>query len=266
MAIPEYDDPYGYAYPPEGPPDPGPVPSAPDSPEDRRRKIAEEVVRPAYLNILGRDPSPEELEAGVTYYEARGGEEFRTQLRGQMASPEPTSGGGERTPYGRFEPPPFDMPEWAAPAPFEYPEFAAPTAETFTADPGYDWRVKEGERALKNFSAAQGLLKTGGTLKDLMTWREGLASQEFGNVYNRRFGEWQAGRDTARDMYDRNFQSSVFDFNRRYQGESDEYARALSTYGMNFDVHQGEVGNLTNLYALATRQLPAPPQLPTYPG
>lgn len=254
---PEYPAPWPYNEPDVTPSSP------PQSDEERRRTIAESVIRPAYAEILGRDPSPEELQAGIAYYEARGGREFRTYLQGQARPSD--GGGGERTPYARFEPPPFDMPAWSAPAPFAYPEFEAPTAETFQADPGYDWRVAEGERALKNFSASQGLLRTGGTLKDLMTWREGLASQEFGNVYNRRFGEWSAGRDTARDMYDRNFQSSVFDYNRQYQAEADEYARALGTYGMNFDVHQGEFSNMSNLYALATRNLPTyqPPQYPT---
>jgi hypothetical protein len=54
-------------------------------------------------------------------------------------------------------------------------------------DPSYEWRFKEGQKALERSAASKGTLLTGGTLKALAAYGQGLASTEFGNIFNRNY-------------------------------------------------------------------------------
>lgn len=58
----------------------------------------------------------------------------------------------------------------------------------FQADPGYQFRLNEGENAILNKRSALGGVMSGGTLKDLANYGQGMASQEYGNAYNRYVG------------------------------------------------------------------------------
>lgn len=55
----------------------------------------------------------------------------------------------------------------------------------FQADPGYQFRLEEGMKALDRSASANGRLGSGRTLKDLVRFGQGQASQEYGNAYNR---------------------------------------------------------------------------------
>lgn len=59
------------------------------------------------------------------------------------------------------------------------------TANDFTKDPGYDFRMNEGQKAIERSAAARGGLQTGGTLKALTQYGQGFASNEYQNAYNR---------------------------------------------------------------------------------
>lgn len=59
------------------------------------------------------------------------------------------------------------------------------TMADFTSDPGFEFRREQGLRGVEARAASRGLLGSGGTLKDLTTFNSGLASQEFGDSYNR---------------------------------------------------------------------------------
>ncbi len=52
-------------------------------------------------------------------------------------------------------------------------------------DPGYQFRMAEGQKALERSAAARGGLNSGGTQKSLARYSQGLASEEFGNAWNR---------------------------------------------------------------------------------
>jgi hypothetical protein len=52
-------------------------------------------------------------------------------------------------------------------------------------DPGYGFRLSEGMKALDRQAAARGGLISGAALKGAQRYGQGLASQEFGNAYNR---------------------------------------------------------------------------------
>ena len=52
-------------------------------------------------------------------------------------------------------------------------------------DPSYNWRFNEGVRAIDRSAAARGALNSGGTLKALANYGQGLASTEFGADFDR---------------------------------------------------------------------------------
>ena len=63
------------------------------------------------------------------------------------------------------------------------------TAESMMRDPGYQFRLQQGTGALDASAAARGGLGSGRHLKDLTRFGQDLASQEYQNVYNRRFNQ-----------------------------------------------------------------------------
>lgn len=91
---------------------------------------------------------------------------------------------------GTYQPPTYTP---AAP-------FTGPTAAQLTADPGYQFRLQQGQEALERSGAARGVTNTGGTLKDILDYGQQAASQEYGNVYNRMAGTYgmnEAARQAA---------------------------------------------------------------------
>lgn len=59
------------------------------------------------------------------------------------------------------------------------------TMQDFEQDPGYQFRMQEGQKALERSAAARGGLGSGRMMKDLQRFGQDLASQEYGNAYNR---------------------------------------------------------------------------------
>jgi hypothetical protein len=55
----------------------------------------------------------------------------------------------------------------------------------FQADPGYAFRLAEGQKALDRQAAARGGLISGGALKAATRYGQDMGSQEYGNAYNR---------------------------------------------------------------------------------
>lgn len=52
-------------------------------------------------------------------------------------------------------------------------------------DPGYAFDLQQGQQAIERSAAARGGLQSGGTLKSLDQYTQGLASNEYQNAYNR---------------------------------------------------------------------------------
>lgn len=59
------------------------------------------------------------------------------------------------------------------------------TTADFQADPGYQFRMEEGQKAIERSAAARGGLNSGATLKSLTRYGQDMASQEYQNAYNR---------------------------------------------------------------------------------
>lgn len=119
--------------------------------------------------------------------------------------------------------------DWGVPgAPrFNAPRFAAPSLQDAMNEPGYAFRLKTGTDALEKSAAARGTLRTGGTLKDIMSYGQNFATQEYNNVFRR-----------AMDAFDRNYRAAYDE----YQPLKDEWKeqaqaekiKALETYNKNY--------------------------------
>lgn len=171
-------------------------------------------------------------------------------------------GGGNGGSGGGF--PMFTAPRYQRATPFSYDAFkapdpfVAPDPNQLAGDPSYQFRLKEGQRALQNSAAARGTLRTGGTLKDLLGYGQSFASQEYNNIYNRAadaydrnyrnaadtydrnrnnaFTSWSANTDENRAAYDRDFQASWNEFLPKQRAAELQFGRDwdLFTY-MNDD-------------------------------
>lgn len=81
-------------------------------------------------------------------------------------------------------------------------EFAQPfTADRFQADPGYAFRLSEGQKALERQSAARGGLMSGAALKAATRFGQEMGSQEFQNAFNRYYAERAAVLNPLMDIY-----------------------------------------------------------------
>ena len=76
-------------------------------------------------------------------------------------------------------------------------------AGDYQADPGYAFRLSEGQKALDRQAAARGGLISGGALKAAQRFGQEMGSQEYQNAYNRAFTGY--GTDVAREnqLYNR---------------------------------------------------------------
>lgn len=67
-------------------------------------------------------------------------------------------------------------------------------------DPGYQFRLGQGQDALQNSMAARGGALGGNALKALTEYGQNFASNEYGNVYNRLAGLANTGQATAQNL------------------------------------------------------------------
>lgn len=68
----------------------------------------------------------------------------------------------------------------------------------FEADPGYNFRMAEGMKALERSAAARGLLQSGPTLKGIQQYGQNLASSEYENAFSRYLTQREARMDPYR--------------------------------------------------------------------
>lgn len=70
-------------------------------------------------------------------------------------------------------------------------------------DPGYAFRLKEGQQALDRQAAARGGLISGGALKAATRYGQEMGSQEYGNAYNRALTKYNADVNREATGYNR---------------------------------------------------------------
>lgn len=136
-------------------------------------------------------------------------------------------------------------------------EYGLPAAFQFDPnqvqyDPGYAFRLEEGQKALERSAAARGGLLSGATGKNLLRYGQQMGSQEYQNAYNRAYG-------SAMDRYNAEVQRANTGFNRlaSMAGIGQTANQALGTAGQNYATGAGaaagtygtNVGNLAMVNA-----------------
>lgn len=101
-------------------------------------------------------------------------------------------------------------------------------------NPAYQWRYQQGINALDKSAAAKGMLLSGGQLKGLEKFGQGVASQEYENAFNRSYQTYTSNRANALTKYNLNVQKNTSDWQRelqKYNIQRSNYLNALSQYG-----------------------------------
>jgi hypothetical protein len=73
----------------------------------------------------------------------------------------------------------------------------------FNADPGYGFRLSEGQKALDRSAAARGGLISGGALKAATRFGQDMGSQEYQNAFNRALTSYNTGVTSENQLYNR---------------------------------------------------------------
>lgn len=116
-------------------------------------------------------------------------------------------------------------------------------ASDYQADPGYAFRLAEGQKALDRQAAARGGLISGGALRAAQRYGQEMGSQEFGNAYNRALTGYNTDVARENQLYNRQAalsgigQTATNLVGQAGQNYATSAGGALGTYGTN-------VGNL----------------------
>ena len=94
--------------------------------------------------------------------------------------------------------------------PYVPPVFKPPTPEELAANPSYQFRFGQGQQAIDRSAAARGMLRTGGTLKDLAQYGQNFASQEYESAYDRALREYGLTQQNALDKWKADWDQYVF--------------------------------------------------------
>ena len=121
-----------------------------------------------------------------------------------------------------------------------------PNSVNVEEDPGYQFRLQEGLKAIRRQGAAGSGGRGGATMKALTKYGQGMASQEFANAYDRAVGRYQMDRANTMDErgmrrddytlgmgeYERGRQADVQDYGMRRDADAEGRNRQLQDYNI----------------------------------
>lgn len=119
-------------------------------------------------------------------------------------------------------------------------------------DPGYQFQLQQGQKAINNSTAANGLAGSGSQAKALSQYNQGLAGTTYNNAYNRALTTFQTNRantlaplntligagQTATGQFDQAAQSQTGQFNQANQN----YGNTVSSNDLNSALQSGAWG------------------------
>ena len=135
---------------------------------------------------------------------------------------------------------------------------ADPTMGDVSADPGFQFRLNEGLKAIQRSASAKGTLLGGDTMKALERYGQDYASNEYGNAYNRTRGAFENDRNFNENQYASQYGRSMGEYQNAYSvfnnNQNNQFNRlqTLSQAGQNA---AGAYGNLASRYGDQTSDL-----------
>jgi len=162
----------------------------------------------------------------------------------------------DKIPEGIFDPVNFQMPEQTGQAftnKSRLSDFAFDPSSVMQS-PAAKLRLAEAQKAIENSAAARGNVFSGGTLSALQDRSQQIASDEFGNEFNRQLASYGINKDASNDNFNRDltrFQTgrttdqdaierNLLGFNTRRTTQGDVFNRLASIAGLG----QTSVGQL----------------------
>lgn len=134
--------------------------------------------------------------------------------------------------YGGAGRPHYNFP--GVPA-FKSPKFSIPTLAEAQAEPGYQFRLGQGEEALQASAAARGVLRTGATLQDILKYGQEFAASEYQNVFNRAVQNWNIQQQRAQSQYAPLYGQYLNQFGAEQQAGLAAFQRQWDQYLQQFD-------------------------------
>jgi hypothetical protein len=116
-------------------------------------------------------------------------------------------------------------------------QFQAPNAATEQNDPGYQFRLQQGQQALQNSAAARGGLLSGNTAQAEQQYGQNYASNEYQNVYNRAMQQYQQNYGI--------FENNQANTYNRLAGLAGTGQTAATTLGQQGQAAANNVGNIS---------------------
>jgi hypothetical protein len=187
-------------------------------------------------------------QANIDYFKGR-------FLENPNSNPHTGGGGGWTTNQGLLNSP--LMAPWTTP--FSYSPFSSvayhpmdpwnpsvhyqpPTEADMLKDPSYQFRLKEGQKALERFASGRGTLGTGGTNVDLTKYGQDYASQEWQNMYQRNLTDYQTQYQSELNDYLTRYNANLQDFQTLYGTDLNNwmtnYNKALNEYQMQYNIFE----------------------------
>lgn len=129
----------------------------------------------------------------------------------------------------------------------------SPNPNDIYNDASYQFRFNEGMRPIETSRAAQGLTRTGATLKALSRYGQNFASNEYDRIYNRaadsydrtnnsKYQAWVGNRQNRLDAYDRSRSNVLDTYDRTVNKARDEFAPRMKwaelQYNRDWDVYK----------------------------
>lgn len=114
-----------------------------------------------------------------------------------------------------------------------------------TTSPGYQFRFNEGQRAVESSAASKGMLMSGGNLKDLVRYGQGVAAQDYGDQFNRVASVSQGGQQAATNLgqFGANASNQISNlYTQAGNAKASGYVGSANAWG------QG-IGNISSMFA-----------------
>jgi hypothetical protein len=125
-------------------------------------------------------------------------------------------------------------------------ELTAPfTEEDFKADPGFQFRIQQGERGINNFLSSRGLATSGRAGKELTRFNQQEATGEFDRAFNR-FQTHQGNRFNRLLSLARTGQDSTNQLVGASQTAASRDVRTITKTGEDVAQSQSEIGAIEN--------------------
>lgn len=180
--------------------------------------------------LYGATPSGNEISLNGQKFKVIGGENSGSPswYRGEYDGPGPgPAGSGGFSLQGLSNVAPYQAPGILTPY---ANELTMPSQADLENDPGYQFRLSEGLKAIQRSNAVKGTLTSGGTLKDLTNYAQGAASDEYNDLFNR------------------NLQLAGFNRGSLWGNEQNAYNMLSGVAGQGLGAASQYAGNATNLY------------------